>query len=136
MSNAGATLILVLVMFGLAIYFFFAPPPGFGEHFLYRLTIPFLFVASALSIFENLRTRMHMSQLLGALRQIMGRSGVPATPEGKREAVEILLKSLRSDQPNVRDTAAKQLERLTGQRLGADADAWDRWWAQNKGDFS
>ena len=136
MSNAGATLILVVVMFGLAIYFVFVPPPGFDGSFLHRVTIPFLLVACALSIFENLRTRMHMSQLIGALRQIMGRTGAPPTPEGRREAVEILIRSLKADQEHVRNTAAEQLKRLTGQDLGADPAAWERWWSQNKGNFS
>ena len=122
-------------MFGLAVYFVFDPPPGFEEGFLYRLTIPFLFIASALSIFENLRTRTHMSQLVGALRQLPGRAGAPPTPEGKREAVEILLRSLRADQPAVRKTAADQLRRLTGEDFGEDTDAWDHWWKQNKGSF-
>ncbi|MHC4550516.1 MAG: hypothetical protein ACYTEZ_17250 [Planctomycetota bacterium] len=135
MSHASASLLLVVVMFGLAIYFLFAPPPGFGESLGHRITIPFLLVASAYMVLENLRTRTHISQLVGALRSLMGRSGTPPTPKIKREAVEILLKSLRAEKESVRQTAARQLRQLTGQRLGDAADEWEQWWAANKESF-
>ena len=57
-------------------------------------------------------------------------------PEAKREAVEILLKSLRSEKESVRKTAARQLEGLTGQDFGTDAAAWDGWWGANRERFS
>jgi len=43
-SHASASLLLVVLMFGLAVYFLFAPPPGFEEGILYRLILPFLLV--------------------------------------------------------------------------------------------
>jgi len=93
-SNTAATLILVAFMFVMAIYFVFVPPPGFEENLLHRFSIPFLLVAGALTLFENLRMRAHMSKLVGALRGMMGRAGVPPTPEIKREAVDILVEEL------------------------------------------
>jgi len=92
-------------------------------------------VACALTILENLRTRTHMAQLVGAIRGLMGRTGAPPTPEVKREAIEILLRSLRSDKETVRKTAAGQLRQLTGQGLGDSAEEWERWWAANKADY-
>jgi hypothetical protein len=134
-SQASASLLLVVLMLGLAIYFVFAPPPGFDEGIVYRITIPFILVACAFSVLENLRTRTHIGQLVGALRSIMGRSGVPATPEVKAEAIEILLKSLRSDKDSVRETAAAQLKQLTGEDHGSDPGAWEQWWAQAKKNY-
>ena len=122
MSSASASLILVVLMFGLALYFVFVPPPNFEEHILHRITIPFLLIAGAVGVLENLRTRAHMAQLVGALRSLIGRSGGQASPQVKAEAIEILLKSLRAEQETVRTTAARQLRQLTGQAIGDDPD--------------
>lgn len=135
LSHAGASLVLVALMFGLAGYFVFVPPPGFEDSIAHRITIPFILVACAYMVLENLRTRIHLAQLVGALRSLMGRTGTPPTPEVKREAIEILLKSLRSDNETARQAAARQLANLTGEDFGEDAKAWEAWWAQNKADF-
>ena len=135
MSQTGASLLLVVSMIALAIYLFFAPPPGFSDNFVYRIALPFVLISSAFSVLENLRTRTHLGQLVGAIRGLMGKRGVEATPEIKAEAVEILLKSMRSDEASVRKTAAVQLRNLTGQGFGEDAGAWESWWAQNKDTF-
>ncbi len=134
MSNAGASLIVIVFLIGLALYFAAVPPPGF-DAFWHRIAIPIVLVVSAVTIFESLRMRAHISQLVGALRGLMGRSGVPPTPEVKREAVEILVKSMRSANPGVRRTASGQLRKLTGQDLGESADAWEEWWRANGAGF-
>jgi len=135
LSHSGASLLLVALMFGLAGYFVFVPPPGFGESIGHRITIPFILVACAYMVLENLRTRIHIAQLVGALRSLMGRTGKPPTPEIKREAVEILLKSLRGGSETAREAAARQLKNLTGQDFGEDARAWEEWWSDNEADF-
>lgn len=135
LSHSGASLLLVALMFGLAGYFVFVPPPGFDESIGHRITIPFVLVACAYMVLENLRTRIHIAQLVGALRSLMGRTGKPPTPEVKREAIEILLKSLRSGNETAREAAARQLGKLTGQDFGEDSQAWDKWWSDNKVGF-
>ena len=135
LSQASASLILVVAMIGLAVYLLIVPPPGFGDNVAHRIALPFVFVAGALGMLENLRTRTHMGQLVGALRQIMGRTGTPAPPAVKAEAVAILLKSLRSDKKTVRETAAAQLKNLTGQDFGEDPAAWESWWSSHKERF-
>ena len=135
MSQAGASLLLILFMIALAIYLFAVPPPGFSDNFGYRICLPFVLIATAFSVLENLRTRTHMAQLVGAIRGLMGKRGVEATPDVKAEAVDILLKSLRSDDVNVRKTAAVQLRNLTGQSFGEDVDAWETWWDKNRDGF-
>jgi len=135
LSNTAASLVLVLILFGLGIYVLVVPPPGFEGDLVHRLVLPLLLVATAIGVLENLRTRAHIGQLIGALRGMMKRTGTPATPRIKAEAVEILLASLRSDRPTVRKTAAVQLRNLTGQELGEDAEAWERWWGTHRDEF-
>lgn len=133
MSQAGASLLLVAVLFGLAGYMLIWPPEALAENLAHRAAIPFVLVATAYGVLENLRTRAHMGQLIGAIRGLVGKS--PPTAAAKAEAVEILLQSLKSGQERVRRTAAEQLRNLTGQDLGEDFAAWSAWWASNKGTF-
>jgi hypothetical protein len=134
MSNAGATLLLMVLLLGLAVYFVLVPPTGF-EAWGHRLAIPLVLLVGAFTLLESLRMRAHIAQLVGTLRGLLGRSGAPPTPEVKREAIEILVKSMRSENPSVRRTAAAQLRNLTGQAFGDAADAWEEWWEANRAGF-
>lgn len=136
MSQAGASLILIVFMFALAIYLFITPPAGFSDNFAYRIAMPFVLITSAYGVLENLRTRTHLGQLVGAIRSLMGKRGVEPTKEIKTEAIGILLKSMRSDDAKVRKTAAAQLGNLTGQQFGEDVGAWETWWANNRDTFT
>ena len=132
MSNAGASLIVIAALIVLAFYFVFVPPPNFGD-WQYRFATPLMLVVCAVTMFENLRMRAHMSELVGVPRGLMGRSGKPPTAEIKREAIDILVKSMRSDNPSVRRTAYAQLRNLTGQGLGENAEAWEQWGGSHRG---
>ncbi len=134
LSQTAASLILVVAMLVVAVYLLFEPPPGLDDG-AYRALLPFLLFAAALNIFENIRIRAHISQLVGALRMLAGRMGRSPTPEIKGEAIEILIGSLRSGTESVRDTAAKELRKLTDEDLGTDPEAWQRWWLENKDRF-
>jgi hypothetical protein len=134
-SNTGASLLAIVLLIGLAIYFVAVPPPGF-DSWGHRLAIPLVLVVAASTIFESLRMRSHIGQLVGALRGLMGRSGAPPSPEVKQEAIDILVRSMRSANPGVRKTASVQLRNLTGQELGESAEAWEEWWGKNRGGFS
>ncbi len=122
-------------MMGLAAYFFLVPPTGFDDSYGHRIAIPFILMACAFNILENLRTRAHIGQLVGALRSLMARSGKDATPQVRAEAVDILLESLKSDEPTVRATFVAQLQNLTGQQIGDDVDEWEIWWKSNRDRF-
>jgi len=134
LSNTGASLIVIVLLIGLAIYFVAVPPQGF-ESFGHRLAIPLVLIVCASATFEILKMRTHISQLVGALRGLMGRTGTPPSPEVKREAIEILIRSMRSANPGVRRTASIQLRNLTGQELGESPDAWEEWWERNRAGF-
>ncbi len=135
MSQSGASLILVFILLGMALFLLISPPPGFEQAMLYRLALPFVLVATAIGVVENLRTRSHMAQLIGAIRAQAGKRGTPPSPEVVREAVEILIHSLRSSEAHVRETAARELRKLTGQEFGPDHESWVLWWAANKERF-
>jgi len=47
-------------------------------------------------------------------------------------AVEPLIGALKAENPNVRDSAVKVLERITYQSFGEDYEAWLKWWQKNK----
>lgn len=133
MSNALASLFAIVLLLGLALYFVVEPPPGFEGSWGHRLAIPLVLVIGASTVFESLRMRTHISQLVGALRGLMGRSGAQPTPEVRREAIDILVKSMRSANPGVRKTASVQLRNLTGEDLGESPEAWEEWWHRNRG---
>jgi hypothetical protein len=133
-SQTAAYLILVIAMLVTAVYLLIAPPPGLGEGF-YRILLPWVFIALALIFFENVRTRAHISQLVGVMRMLAGRAGRAPTPEVKAEAIEILIASLRTGSEEVRETAARQLHNLTGEDHGLDSAAWEAWWRANRERF-
>jgi hypothetical protein len=133
-SNVGATLLVIAVLLGLALYFVIVPPPGF-EAIGHRLAMPLVLAVAALTMFESLKMRAHVAELVGALRGLLGRKGGTPRAEVKKEAIEILVKSMRSENASVRHTARGQLRNLTGQDLGESAEDWERWWAVNREHF-
>jgi hypothetical protein len=86
-------------------------------------------------VFESLRLRTHMSQLVGALRALMGKMGQQPSAEVKREAIDILVRTLRGKDVRAREAALRQLRQLTGQDHGESADAWEAWWADHRKTF-
>lgn len=135
MSRAASTVLLALVLSGLAIYFLVVPPKGYEGSFAHRLAMPIVLAACAVCLFDNLRMRLHIAQLLGAIRGMMGRQGTPPTREVRAEAIGILLDALRSDRPGSRRAAADQLRRLTGEDFGEEAASWEAWWNANRSRF-
>lgn len=51
------------------------------------------------------------------------------------QSVETLIAVLGDKDSFVRDGAAEGLEKLTGQKLGKEPAAWQKWWGTNKGSF-
>jgi HEAT repeat protein len=47
-------------------------------------------------------------------------------------AVEPLIIALKDEVPYVRRTAAEALQKITGQSLGEDYEAWLKWWQEHK----
>jgi HEAT repeat protein len=55
---------------------------------------------------------------------------------GNREAVDRLVALLRDPNEVFRWMVRARLHWLTGQSLGSDPAAWEKWWAENKNDFT
>jgi hypothetical protein len=62
---------------------------------------------------------------LGALDQI-----------GNKDAVDRIFAMLYDPNEGVRWNVRAGLRRLTGQKLGPDPAAWEKWWAENNKDFT
>jgi len=134
MSQAGSSLLVIGILLALAGYTIFVPPETMTE-LPHRLVLPFVLIACAFTILDNLRMRTHMAELVGAIRGALGRAGKAPTPEAKGEAISILMGSLKSDDAKIRRTASQQLAILTGADFGEDAKSWQGWWEDNKSRF-
>jgi HEAT repeat protein len=55
---------------------------------------------------------------------------------GDKAAVERLVAMLRDPNEAIRWMVRSNLRRFTGQKLGADPAAWEKWWAENKETFT
>ena len=53
-----------------------------------------------------------------------------------REAVDILVRALRQEDPEVRETALRTLRKITGHDLGPDARRWEAWWTGARSAFT
>lgn len=130
---------MIGVLLALAGYTIFVPPEPMSE-LPHRLILPFVLIASAFTILDNLRMRTHMAELIGAIKGAVaqgraGRGGSAPTPEQKGEAIEILIHTLDARDEAARKTAFKQLAVLSGADFGEDAKAWRGWWNDNKSQF-
>ena len=76
--------------------------------------------------------RVHSAATLEALHDLL----YGKDHRRDREAIGVLLTSLRSEDRELRDVAHKHLKRLTGQEFAADADVWDAWWKAHEHTWS
>jgi hypothetical protein len=58
-----------------------------------------------------------------------------AFPRDDRSAVDLLVRALSSEDAAVREKAHKNLLRITGKELPADAQAWRTWWESAREGF-
>lgn len=89
----------------------------------------FLYFAGVVKEKNALRETLRgMVALINRYLQQRNRSSVA-------EAVQILIRSLDSQDPSTRKTVANRLEKLTGQSFGEDRGAWEAWWSENRESF-
>ena len=53
-----------------------------------------------------------------------------------RDAVDILIRALRTPDPEVQETALRTLRKLCGQDLGKHPEAWETWWKVSRATFT
>ncbi|MEM7204988.1 MAG: hypothetical protein AAF628_32335 [Planctomycetota bacterium] len=113
---------------------------GFAEQFgsdaVLRFVIGVLCLYVVLLVLERQRMENAFKEVLGAFREFHAKasggaaSGPPGANAAQQEAVRLLIGALRSPDAQVRASSAAHLKRLTGQDLGEDGEAWNRWLAQ------
>ncbi len=77
-----------------------------------------MMVSTLLNSQKNINTRILIAQALGDVRN--------------RDSVEPLIRSLKSDDVDLRNTAHNALVKITRQPIGKNAPRWEAWWATNK----
>lgn len=101
-----------------------------GDGAVARFFVGFLFLYFAGIVREKNEVRQLLRRLV---------SGAKASAEGEagqaRTAVELLINGLGADRAETRAAALENLQRLTGQDLGQDQAAWQRWWEENREGF-
>jgi hypothetical protein len=134
-----ATPIVLLLMAALAWFEKWLPgheamARRFGEDGVLRFVLGLLCVYMVLSVVERQRMEYQFKQLLGAFKdfheQVRGAGGGAEVERKKLEAAQLLTEALASPQAEIRQKAAGNLKRLTGQDFGEDPDAWRAWLAQ------
>jgi hypothetical protein len=101
---------------------------------LARIGLSALFLVLVVIVGEIHATRTQMHLLLTVLKAKTDlASGTPPDP---RAAVEILVKAMRSAKGETREKIHRQLVRLTGRDLPDSAEAWEKWWEENRETFS
>lgn len=104
---------------------------GLTDVFL-RVLVGFLFFFVASQILEKNRLRHRVDELHEAFNMLLyGKSY-----RSDREAVRILIRSLRSEDEKIRSEAWSHLKRLTGQNFALDPEVWESWWNVNEKRFA
>ena len=102
-----------------------------GHRNIIYLGMGFLFFYTAVLVAE----KNHMRQKFIGLLQEIQRYFYGADYAQISEAVVILIKVLLQEDEKVKENAAKQLRRLTGQDFGTHHAKWNAWWLENRERF-
>lgn len=130
--------VVILVVFGIYFllqadwlgYGWLAKTLG-GEGRLHASGIGIVFFVLAAQSFEKSQMRIQSAELMEALHQLLYGKDY----RRDREAIEILLTSLESKEPDAAKSAYGHLCRLTGQSFAQDPKVWRSWWEANKRQF-
>ena len=88
-------------------------------------------LAAGLAV-EKDRMRVRVAELMEGLNDLL----YGKDHRRDREAIEILLTSLESEDSGARAAAHKHLVRLTGQHFAADPKVWRAWWSASQRTWS
>ena len=110
----------------------------FGAGTIMRVVVVVLCLYTLALILERERMAQDFKNVLGAFREFHKQQGQASSdghvPESqKREAIEILISALESQDASVRDKAHQHLKRITGQQLPADPASWRAWLGKTSG---
>lgn len=103
-----------------------------GETALLRLICGLLCLFVAVLVIERRQLQSVFEQMLARLQQVQrGRTDeAVSTPDQRqleRDAAQILVAALDTDDARVRSNAVQNLERMTGQKFGDDQARWRKY---------
>ena len=102
-----------------------------GEEALSRFFLAFLFLYFAGIVKEKNHLRETLRGMVAIIKkQLEGRAA-----SSVKEAVEILIRALASDDSETKEKVVQRLQKLTGQSFGDDRSAWESWWSENRESF-
>ncbi|MFH0944067.1 MAG: hypothetical protein V2A76_02615 [Planctomycetota bacterium] len=132
-SPVPLLLILSAVFLGSALFsgFFGILDRSLGFQRLVAAALAFLFLYAAWMTREQGRVRERLLDLMEEVLKIFYGPNF----RREREAIDILLKGLDSDSPQVRRSSLEHLNRLTRQDFGDDGAAWRAWWVEHRSTF-
>jgi hypothetical protein len=99
---------------------------------LLRTTLFLVAIFAAVMWGMLMRTRQQMAVMEDLLNDV--RFG-PGTKRD-RDAVDILVRALRTSDAGVRETALRTLRKLSGLDLGDEALVWETWWSGARSTFT
>jgi hypothetical protein len=99
-----------------------------GPEAVSRFFLGFLFLYFAGIVKE----KNHLRETLHAMVEMIKKHLAGRAQSSVAEAVQILVQALSSEDPETRQKVAARLQKLTGQDLGDDQEAWESWWKANK----
>jgi hypothetical protein len=102
-----------------------------GKDRLQGIGVGVAFVVLAAQSWEKAQMRIQAAETLEALHQLLYGKDY----KRDREAIEILLTALESQDAGNAKTAHGHLVRLTGQNFAQDPKVWRSWWEANKKRF-
>jgi hypothetical protein len=126
-------LLVRLLLLFFAVYFAVTPEALPGSSMLARIGISagFLVLVVLTGEVSAVRSQLHI-----VLTSIMrAKAALRTEPTDDREAIDTLVRTLRSSKGDTHEKVLKHLKRLTGQDLPDDAKAWEAWWEQNREGF-
>ncbi len=132
LASRVADVVVVATLAALALGVLYDPESGEAADRRLRWAVAALAGSTAILWILLQWTRRTLAEVGELLADVRFGSGT----RRDREAVDILVRALRTPEAAVRETALRQLRRITGQDLGDDPGAWAKWWAAARGGFS
>lgn len=121
--------VLLLAGFATPVMVFIDGQFGFERVVAAALGFLFLYVAFAARELARLRGR-----LLDLMEEVLKIFYGPNFRQ-EREAIDILVRAMASENDDVRRSSREHLVRLTGHDLGHEASAWSNWWSEHRSHF-
>src|SRR5262245_34539969 len=131
--RAIAGLLVQAALLVLAGYLAFSESALPGATPVARAGLAAAIVVLGLMVAEVSRLRQHIGALVSALRAAAG--AAPGVVRDDRAAVDVLVRALSSDDPDVRVKAHRNLVRITGQQMTMDPARWEAWWKDARESF-